>query len=499
MRGDQGAYWEDGAASSAAETAINRAAARKLRVAEWLLTGLHASGRLAEVPVAQIRRAWETVLLYDEHTWGAAWSISEPHDPRTIGQFAAKAGYAHEAARLVDLLLQLAATEIPAARRPVRAMGGEETDVHIAANVISTPQLRVTMDPATGLITSIVRRADGWEIVECSPPDRVEDGFGQVLYYAKDRADPPNNRDDLQFDMSLSRPRFVELRAERDRLVSVFAHDVLGHVELHVAPATNTTRLDLEYRILGKHAVTRLEAVYFAFPFAFDCPTIDYEVGGALVRAGRDWIGSACLDWFSVQDFVVLRDTREQHAVIWSSYDAPLICLQDVNTHRGLTELPIENGRVYSYVMNNFWQTNFKAAQGGDLTFRYAIQLADAVGNAQAAQLASRVSPAVQAALDASVRIAQNNARVVAFKLAEDGDGYIVRVQEMDGRHGDVTLILGALEGRGVGSAEIVRGIEQPRSGNGTRPLPVTNGTRATTHLHPYEIQTVRVRPSVPQ
>jgi hypothetical protein len=491
IRGDQGAYWEDGAASSAAQTALNREAARTLALAENLLTGLHASGRLAEIPVEQIRRAWEAVLLYDEHTWGAAWSVTAPDDPRTFGQFSTKAGYAREASRLADLLLSLAAAELPEVHPPLPSRPAR---LQVSGPVISTPYVRVAVSETTGLISSITVLPDGPELVEGPTPGRVEDGFGQVLYYTKDRHDPPNNRDDRQVGMALSTPRFVELRSERDRLVSVFAHNGLGRLEMHVAPAAGAPRIDVEYRFFAKPETTRLEAVYAAFPFAIEQPVIDYEVGGAMVRAGRDWIERTCLDWFSVQDFVVLRDEAAGRTVVWSPLDAPLVCLQDVTTHRGLEALPITNGRVYSYLMNNFWQTNYKAAQGGDLTFRYAIVLAGAIGNAEAARLASRFPPALTEALDSLVRVEPAHARLVTFKPAEDGDGYIVRIQEMDGGHGDVTLNLAAMADSGITSARVVSGLEHPRSGDPGGTLPI-NGTRITTHLHPCEIQTIRVRP----
>src|SRR5579872_7380949 len=31
------------------------------------------------------------------------------------------------------------------------------------------------------------------------------------------------------------------------------------------------------------------------------------------------------------------------------------------------------NGTVFSYVMNNYWDTNYRAEQGGSFTFRYVV------------------------------------------------------------------------------------------------------------------------------
>ena len=46
------------------------------------------------------------------------------------------------------------------------------------------------------------------------------------------------------------------------------------------------------------------EAVYFAFPFAAQKPTIRYEVPCGIVNANTDMLPGACLDWFTVQHFV---------------------------------------------------------------------------------------------------------------------------------------------------------------------------------------------------
>ena len=69
MRGDFTPYWEDGAGSSAHETAINRNAAERLVQAETLLAMLNP----AKYPAEQFADAWRNVLLYDEHTWGAQY------------------------------------------------------------------------------------------------------------------------------------------------------------------------------------------------------------------------------------------------------------------------------------------------------------------------------------------------------------------------------------------------------------------------------------------
>jgi len=107
FRGDLTPYWEDGAGSSALETAMNRNAADRLVQAEAL--GLMTSTRL---PRAKIDEAWKNVLLYSEHTWGAAASVADADNENTILQCEFKRNFAVTAGRLSGELLDTPLVEI---------------------------------------------------------------------------------------------------------------------------------------------------------------------------------------------------------------------------------------------------------------------------------------------------------------------------------------------------------------------------------------------------
>jgi len=107
FRGDLTPYWEDGAASSALETAMSRNAAERIVQAE----ALAAMSRPEAYDVAQYTEAWRNVLLYSEHTWGAWNSISDSENPFVLNQWSVKRKFAVEAARLSDVLVQEALGE----------------------------------------------------------------------------------------------------------------------------------------------------------------------------------------------------------------------------------------------------------------------------------------------------------------------------------------------------------------------------------------------------
>ena len=74
VRGDFTGYWEDGAASTARETARSRAAAGRLVQAEALWSILGKVG----FPEGKDDEAWRQVVLFSEHTWGASDSVTDP-------------------------------------------------------------------------------------------------------------------------------------------------------------------------------------------------------------------------------------------------------------------------------------------------------------------------------------------------------------------------------------------------------------------------------------
>jgi alpha-mannosidase len=91
-RGDTGVYREDGAASTAADLARYRAVQLAARAAELLALwdektepGNGAAERIAG-RAAERRQLWRDVLLFGEHTWGSAASVSDPDGAATVAE-----------------------------------------------------------------------------------------------------------------------------------------------------------------------------------------------------------------------------------------------------------------------------------------------------------------------------------------------------------------------------------------------------------------------------
>ncbi len=108
-RGDLTPYWEDGAGSSALETAMSRNAADRLTQAATL-SSMVAPSSYVESAYAT---AWRDVLMYSEHTWGAWCSVSDSENPFTTKQWDYKRDFAAKAVSRAEALI--AASLPPAA------------------------------------------------------------------------------------------------------------------------------------------------------------------------------------------------------------------------------------------------------------------------------------------------------------------------------------------------------------------------------------------------
>lgn len=215
----------------------------------------------------------------------------------------------------------------------------------------------------------------------------------------------------------------------------------------------------------------------------------------------------ACREWFTPQNLVHVRDG--DFSVAWSTVDAPLVTLTDINRGLWLAHLPINNGHVYSYALNNYWFTNYRAQQGGTFVFRYALTSGRGLNREALARFdedtrtpvlgyphLSSFSAAISQAgrplparggsfftLDAA------NLEIVMLKAAEDGDGFILRVREVAGRTGEAKVHSKAFR---LQSAWLCNGVEENK-----QKLTVRDGAVRVPY-QPNAFTTIRMKAAPP-
>ena len=131
-----------------------------------------------------------------------------------------------------------------------------------------------------------------------------------------------------------------------------------------------TPRIDLDFR-LHKASVWEPENLYLSLPFAGEEVWLDKS--GAVFRPRIDQLPGTCVDFYAVQNGLAF--CRESHSTLVASPDVPLVSFGSLRAHpiRLMGEGPENVDEVYSWVMNNFWETNFKASLGGFYQFRYSL------------------------------------------------------------------------------------------------------------------------------
>lgn len=213
----------------------------------------------------------------------------------------------------------------------------------------------------------------------------------------------------------------------------------------HVEP-----RIELHYTI-QKRRIFEPEGIYVAFPFRPPDGRIVYETLGGVVAPAADIIPRAASDWQAAQAFAAVQWKASQ--VVVSSPEIPLFQFGDINTGKFQQQARIERAHLYSWVMNNYWTTNFCASQEGEFRWSYALTTsADAsagfatrFGWGRRVPLVGRVMPGVGAARPLTrqslLPFDAPNVILVGVRPAARGAGVVLHLREVEGRaaHLDVS------------------------------------------------------------
>ena len=346
------------------------------------------------------------------------------------------------------------------------------------SGVMENSFYRVVLDPQSGAVRAIYDKQLGRELVDASSQFR----FNQYVYVTGGDEFP----NQLQTYRKWSPVARLETHgAGEGKLISIKRTPAawVAHLE---SRTVNTPRVttqiilhDAEKKIefvnrVRKDEVYKKEAAYFAFPLAIREPRFRYEVQSAVVDPARDMIPGAGLEWFSSQNWVSVSEPGV--AVQLVNKDSFLWAFGDVVRGTWPKEFGKKPAVVFSYVMNNYWNTNYVAAQGGDFTFRYALTSAGALDEARASRLGWEETTPLERTLVKSqdktypfkntlpadkMSFLQVNSPAVflsTWKLAEADKGSVLRFIELGGVPARVSVASPLLD---TASAEACNAVEE--------------------------------------
>jgi hypothetical protein len=382
VRGDWTPYWEDGAGSSALQTAQNRQSSDRLAQA----ASVFAVRNPDSYPVAEFTDAWRNVLLYSEHTWGAWCSISEPERKDTIEQWAIKKSYADQAeAQSRDLLAKALASGGPAdgapdalevfntlswprtevvtlspelsaagervvgpGRKPlvsqrlstgelaflsdeIPAMGsvrytvvaGKGVAPKAAAlasgTVLENGLLRLRIDEKTGGIIELNSRSIEGNLVDTSGGE----GLNEYRYLIGDDIKQVQGNGPVKISVGERGPLVASLVIESEapgcNKLRREIRLLAGQESVEVINHVDKARLAAR----SYHDKAGKESLNFAFPFRVPEGTMLMDLPLATAMPGLDQMPSACKNWLTVGRWVDV--ANRDFGVTWVTLDAPLI------------------------------------------------------------------------------------------------------------------------------------------------------------------------------
>lgn len=358
------------------------------------------------------------------------------------------------------------------------AKTGQAQTEKATETTIESPYYRVELDPSSGCIRSIFDKQLRKELVDTTSPWR----FGQYIYVTGGDEEPNSI---LRYRMVSPRPTLSLHPAKNGRLISVEKTPWGWRAQL-VSSTENTPEIHTEVRVftgakkieliedVEKKPELRKEAVYFSFPFAMTHPQFQYEIQNGVVDPAKDMYPGAGHEWFSVQHWISVQQDGVSATVM--PLDAPLATLGDINRGAWPAEFGSRPGNIFSYVMNNYWDTNYSASQGGHFRFRYVITSSTSTDAPALSRMAwEEVTPlevdqirSQDKAVDSPrplngdqgsfLSVDDPDLVVDTWKPAEDGKGTILRFIDLGGRTRTVTVSVPLLS---LGSVFVTDAVER--------------------------------------
>jgi len=314
---------------------------------------------------------------------------------------------------------------------------------------------RITVDPKTGSVTSILDKELNVELVDKDAPH----GFNQFLA-----------RSVIDGKQSL---------AQVSRIGKCKTGPVVGslmvrgggvgcpQISQEIILYEGVKRIGIANRLL-KDSTPLLE-IYFSYPFKINGPKIKFEGTDSVITPLDDQIPGSNTDYYTVQHWAHLSD--ENVGVTFSSIEAHLVEFGGLwpgylsGAHHGVTYPgygheflkpgEIKKGHIYSYVMNTNFRTNFQPIQVSDMLFRYSFTShKEGWKDGKARDFGWGVlNPLIPVFMKGKVRgelprsnsfcsVDKPNVVLLALKVAEDGDGMIVRIAETEGSETVVNVSL---------------------------------------------------------
>ncbi len=336
-----------------------------------------------------------------------------------------------------------------------------QSGVRVHDTVLENDRLRVRVDPVTGGIVELRMKGSS----ENFAGESADEQLNTFLYFRG--SDPHHAQTNGPVTISVgengplvasltiesSAPGCRSLRRELRLMAGGDYVEIFNHVDKE--------RLEVaDYRLpSGK------ESLNFGFPFNLTHAEVSIDIPLAVMQPDRDQLPGSCKGWFTVGRWVNI--ANEHAGLTWVTLDAPLVRFndpaEDMREWRSDLSKNLKGAhKLYSWVMNNRWGTNYKADQEGPTTFRYILRPQQSNDPAEATRFAAGFSqPLIVAAAQSNSSERKNisipllqldspDVIVSSLKPSDDHRAWIIRLFGASGKDRTVKLEWGARQPKRV-------------------------------------------------
>jgi len=256
---------------------------------------------------------------------------------------------------------------------------------------IGNNRLTVEVDLPTASIASIFDHAGNRELIEPNAPfgfnRYIHDlytsapGFNHLSSRIGGAAGPwlLGSRKTGEYGLIANR----QSNAVWEQITIRHAGDGADWAETTLTLPHGTSRLHIRNR-LYKPITMQKESLFYAFPFAGE-PEIGFEITGGVTGPNSSHVPGSAHHYRAIAHWATITQAG-QPPIAWATSEAPLVQLGNIHLPYApfpttVPEWQAHPASIYSWALNNIWDTNFPPEQGGELSFSYAIGVGSGNGD----------------------------------------------------------------------------------------------------------------------
>lgn len=483
VKGDISPYWEDGAASTSQEEGTNRNNSLKLQQ----LTNLYALINPQKFDESKFYEAWKDILLFHEHTWGAHNSIREPHVDFVKEQWRIKKGFMKSGDSKINSLWENALNDFSAndsknlvvintvswdrsgvvslppyvnansvidkdgIKYPIQILNNGQKVFYInkiaafetkyftlsSKKVKSKEYFSNDMFKISNELISVVSNKDGsLEVLQTNQTNHAgkfqNKGLNSFWYVPGLDAKMAKGLNSVEI-------KLIENGPVKSTLRMTGTMDCCNIIQSDISIFSGDKKVYID-NLIDKKEVFSKEAAYFSFPFNDKYKNVTSDATIGTIEFIKDQLPGSNLDFLCNKRWLDVSD--EDSGIQMITMEAAMVCPEHFvderliidQAHKKWKDVAKPTNIWHSYIINNYWHTNYKASQGGNMQFRYVLNPHEKLSPSEQEKTATEVlQPLVAFTLKDKIKLPINilktsNEKIIIKNIVPKEDGFLIRI-----------------------------------------------------------------------